>query len=159
MGRRRRKDTRIFARKTIFFPISPVNILSVSRLANHFDDDEGTSIQTRRHYSILQWKNDSHQVQIEHSNHNLTELVVNTGFSLFTTFCQALGSKINDKILHCHCSLSRKLPTLGITKKTDFNADVYRAEKKNISSTNITFPSGTRIRLTQEQGPKIVTLH
>ena len=88
----------------------------------------------------------------------MPELAVITGFSSFTTFCWALGSKINDKILNCHCSLSKKLPTLGITKKTDFNAEVDRAENQNISSTDVTFRSGTRIRLTQEQGPKIVTL-
>ena len=88
----------------------------------------------------------------------MPELVVNTGFSSFTTFCRALGSKINDKILHYHCYLSKKLPTLRITKKTDFNNNVYRVEKKNISPTDVTFPAGTRLRLTQEQGPKIVTL-
>ena len=122
LGRRRRNDTRFFSRKTLFFPTSPVSILSVSCLADHFDDDEGTLIQTRRHYSIIRWKNDSHQVQIKHSNHKLPELAVNTGFSSFTTLCRTLGSKINDKILHCHCSLSKKLPTLGITKKIYFNA-------------------------------------
>ena len=88
----------------------------------------------------------------------MPELAVNTRFSSFTTFCRALGSKINDKILHYHCSLSKKLPTLGITKKTDFNDDVDREEKQNISPTDVTFPDGTRLRLTQEQGPKIVTL-
>ena len=127
LGRRRRKDTQFFSRKTLFFPTSPVNIPSVSRLVDHLDDDKGTSIQTRRHYSILRWKNDSNQVRIEHSNHKLPGLAVNTGFSLFTTFCRALGSKINDKILHCHCSLSKKLPTLGINNKTDFNDDIYMA--------------------------------
>ena len=100
LGRRQRKDTQFFSQKTLFFPTSPVNILSVSRLADHFDDDEGTSIQTRRHYSILRWKNDSHQLRIEHSNHKLPELTVNTGFSSSTTFFRALGSKINDKILY-----------------------------------------------------------
>ena len=155
MERRQRKDTQLFSRKTLFFPTSPVNILSVSRLADHFDDDEGTSIQTRRHYSILRWKNDSHQVRIEHSNHKLPELAVNTGFSSFTTFCRALCSKINDIILHCHCSLSKKLPTLGVTKKTDFNDNVDRVENQNISPTNVTFPAGTRICLTQEQGRQL----
>ena len=52
--------THNFFSKKIVFPTSPVNILSVSRLAYHFDDDEGTSIQTRRHYSILRWNSDSH---------------------------------------------------------------------------------------------------
>ena len=45
-----------------------------------------------------------------------------------------------------------------ITKKTDFNAVVDRAENQNILSTDVTFPAGTRLRLTQEQGPKIFTL-
>ena len=47
---------------------------------------------------------------------------------------------------------------MGITKKKDFNDDVDRAEKQNISSTDVTFPAGTILRLTQEQGPNIVTL-
>ena len=50
------KTHNFFLEKKLFFPTSPVNILSVSRLADHFDDDERTSTQTRRHYSIQQWK-------------------------------------------------------------------------------------------------------
>ena len=44
------KTHNFFLVKTLFFPTSPVNIISVSRLADHFNDDEGKSIQTRRHY-------------------------------------------------------------------------------------------------------------
>ena len=84
-------ETHNFFVKKHFFPTSPVNILSVSRLVDHFDDDKGTSIQTRRHYSILRWKKNFRQVLIEHWNHKLPELAVNTGFSSFTTFCWALG--------------------------------------------------------------------
>ena len=47
---------------------------------------------------------------------------------------------------------------MGITKKTDFNDDVDREEKQNILPTDVTFPAGTRLRLTQEQGPNIVIL-
>ena len=47
---------------------------------------------------------------------------------------------------------------MGITKKKDLNDNVDRVENQNISSTDVTFLDGTRLRLTQEQGPKIVIL-
>ena len=37
-----RKTHKFLLEKTLFFPTSPVNILSVSRLTDHFGDDEGT---------------------------------------------------------------------------------------------------------------------
>ena len=35
----------------LYFPASPVNILSVTSLASQFDDDDGTGIDTKRHCS------------------------------------------------------------------------------------------------------------
>ena len=69
-----------------------------------------------------------------------------------------MSSRLNATILHCHFSLSKKLPNLGTKKETYFDANVDKTENQNIVSTNAEFPVGNRLRLTQEQGPKIFTL-
>jgi hypothetical protein len=49
-----------------YFPDSPVNILSVTALADQLDDDDGTWIQTCRHQSIFQWDHGKFQRQFYH---------------------------------------------------------------------------------------------
>ncbi len=44
-------------RNVLFFPDSPVNVLSVTALANQLDDSDGTWIRTQQFFPICSWDN------------------------------------------------------------------------------------------------------
>ena len=58
----------------LFFPNSPVNVISCTSLANQLDDSDGTWIQTKRHHSIFEWDFGSRRRTIHHPASNLPEL-------------------------------------------------------------------------------------
>ena len=61
----------------LFFPNSPVNILSVTEFATQLEDDEGTGIDTKRTTSRFYWDRDRYTRTIHHSKSRLPELPVN----------------------------------------------------------------------------------
>ena len=82
-------------KNVLYFPQSPVNILSITNLANQFNDDDGTGINTKRNKSRFYWNNNKHQQTILHPPPNLLELPVNTGFSLAGMFTRMVSTKIS----------------------------------------------------------------
>ena len=50
----------------LYFPDSPVNIISISRLADSYDDDEGTFVKTTRFQSEFSWDFGKHFKTISH---------------------------------------------------------------------------------------------
>ena len=85
-----------------YFPDSPVNVMSVTALAEQLDDDEGTWIQTCRHKSTFQWDHGKYQRCFYHPLSGLPELPlvsscgsssVSDKFSLFVnTFNSTMSS-------------------------------------------------------------------
>lgn len=74
----------------LFFPDSPVRILSAAKLADDFGpgcDEEGTWITTKRSYSIFTWEHGKYKRTIRHPTHCLPELAINEGYSVFQKFC------------------------------------------------------------------------
>jgi len=61
----------------LYFPHSPVNVMSITRLADQLDDDVGTYVKTLRKSSIFAWKNESGLLELKHGSCGLPELVVN----------------------------------------------------------------------------------
>ncbi len=78
--------------KVLYFLESPVNILSVTGLANQLQDSEGTSVRTHHFYSIFIWDDWKYQCRIDHSCNQLAELPINEGFSLFNLFAKTVNS-------------------------------------------------------------------
>ena len=72
----------IDVKNVLYFPKSPVNILSITSLADQFNDDDGIGINTKRSKSHFYWNYNKHQRTITHPPSNLPELPVNEGFSL-----------------------------------------------------------------------------
>ncbi len=97
----------------LFFPQSPVNILSVTCLADQFKDDEGTGIDTKRNQSRFYWDKNRYQRTILHPASNLPELPVNEGFSLAGLYSRVFGRKISLAKEHCHCHTSMHIPEDG----------------------------------------------
>jgi hypothetical protein len=91
----------------LYFPTSPVNILSITALADQLNDDNGTGIDTRRRTSRLYWDNNRYEKTFLHSSSNLPEMPVNEGVSSFAWFTNACARKLNDNI-QCTCCLTNK---------------------------------------------------
>ena len=69
---------------TLYFPKSPIIIMSVTELAKQFNDEEVTEIDTKMNHSLFYWKNNRFSQKIHHSSSNLPELAINEGNTLFT---------------------------------------------------------------------------
>ena len=50
----------------LYFPASPVNILSVTKFAGQLGDDNGTGIDTKRFHSVLYWQDSKFKRTIRH---------------------------------------------------------------------------------------------
>ena len=94
----------------LYFPNSPVNILSVTGLATQLGDDEGTGIDTRLHTSRFYWNHGRHERTIHHSSSNLPELPINEGFSFTSLRSKFIGTKVDLKKSHSHCHLTHTIP-------------------------------------------------
>ena len=70
------------------FPQSPVNIMSVARLADHFDDDYGTNCKTARYHSDFTWDHGKFERTLQHPTlTRIPELPVICGQERFKAFC------------------------------------------------------------------------
>ena len=70
----------------LYFPDSPVNIISISRLADSYDDDEGTFVKTTRFQSEFSWDFGKHFKTISHGESRIPEINVSTASDGWTTF-------------------------------------------------------------------------
>ena len=77
-------------KNVLYFPDSPVNVLSVTAFASQLNDDNGTWIKTARHQSVFSWDHDNFTKTLVHPASNLPQMTVNGGFSIFTSFCKFL---------------------------------------------------------------------
>ena len=107
-------------KKALYFPESPVNIISVTSLAEQLNDKEGTYVTTKRKYLIFSWDQEKANLRIEHSQHCLPEISINAGFSLFKTYYVRFCQYKSDFVYHAHSSNVKKAPILGFDKKIDF---------------------------------------
>jgi hypothetical protein len=82
----------------LFFPQSPINIMSVTEFAKQLDDEEGTGIDTKMKYSRFYWKQNKYSRKIYHSASNLPELAINEGNTLYSWFTKKFGTRVDDTI-------------------------------------------------------------
>ena len=97
-----------FLQNVLYFPNSPVNILSVTEFANALNDDEGTGIDTKRTKSRFYWDKGQYERTFLHSTSNLPEMSINKGVSSFSWFTRACARKVDD-VIQCTCCCTSKL--------------------------------------------------
>jgi len=122
-------------KNVLYFPNSPVNIISVVCLADHFNDDHGTSVLTARNTSVLIWDNSKFSKTLRHSNNRLPEISVNEGV------CSGENVKI------------KNLPQASTycTSKTILPEDLYDSTKAFLDSTDLfSLFAGSDRRATRE---------
>ncbi len=88
----------------LFFPESPINILSITEFANQLNDDSGTGITTYRRESVFFWDNRKFSRTIVHPASNLPEMAINDGFALHSFWTKLIGRRVSTSKYHCHCS-------------------------------------------------------
>ena len=91
----------IMVDNVLFFPQSPINILSVTSFAQQLNDPEGTGITTVQNNSRLFWDHGKFSRTIRHPASNLPEMPLNEGFSLLRMH-QVLVSKVINTIINSH---------------------------------------------------------
>lgn len=72
---------------TVYFPNSLVNIISITVFADQLEDDEGSSIMTKRRYYVFTWDFGRHSIDLTYPNTRLQTMRVNQAFSSFKYFC------------------------------------------------------------------------
>ena len=73
--------------RALYFPKSPVNVISVTYLAHQFGDEDGTWVQTKMQSSQFTWNFGKHSVDLIHPSSNLPVLNVLPGNSASQSFC------------------------------------------------------------------------
>ena len=95
--------------KTLYFPQSPINIMSVTELAKQLGDEEGTGIDAKMKYSRLYWNKNEYSWKIYHSASNLPELAINEGNKLYSWYTWMFATKVDDSITPTCCFTSSEL--------------------------------------------------
>ncbi len=92
----------------LYFPSSPINIMSVTAFAEQLEDEEGTGIDTKMKYSRFYWKGNKYSRKIYHSASNLPELAINEGNVLFSWFTKMFSNRVDDTV-HTSCCFTDAL--------------------------------------------------
>eukprot|EP00957_Ditylum_brightwellii_P124663 9501047-Ditylum_brightwellii.AAC.1 len=67
-----------YLKKALYFPSSPVNIISVTSLAEQLEDDKGMFVTMKRKYLMFTWENEKGTPTIPYYQHSLPEIAINT---------------------------------------------------------------------------------
>ncbi len=94
----------------LYFPSSPVNIISVTVLVTQLQDDEGTEINTKCTLSKFYWDNGKYERTINHPKSNLPKLPINEGFTLSSLYSRTIGRVFSTTSHHCHYHASQLIP-------------------------------------------------
>ena len=86
----------------LYFPQSPINIMSITELARQLDDPDGTGIDTKMNSSRFYWQGNKFSRTIHHSPSNLPEPAINEGTSLFSLFTRIFSRTVDDTV-HPYC--------------------------------------------------------
>ena len=95
-----------------YMPDSPVKVLSVTCLANEFQDkygnpdEEGTMIITKRSQSTLIWNHGRFRKTLYHQENLLPEIPLLDGYRSFMNYCHVADKKINPDISQKFCATS-----------------------------------------------------
>ena len=102
----------IWLSDTYYMPDSPVKVLSVTCLANEFQDkfgnpdEEGTMIITKRSQSTLIWNHGRFRKTLYHQESLLSEIPLLDGYKSFMNYCNMADKKINPYISQKFCATS-----------------------------------------------------
>ena len=165
---------------TLYFPKSPINIMSVTEFARQLNDTEGTGIDTKMLLSRFYWDHNKFSRTIHHSGSNLPELAINEGNVLYSWWTRAFSRKVDDSVKPTCCFISRDFDDhccatidkeKGVNNSTFVESVIYPGESliykyqgrnamvtvksskisdKGILTYTVIFPSGESKEVTRE---------
>ena len=107
----------------LYFPESPINILSVTAFAKQLNDTEGTGIDTKQLHSNFYWSSNQFSLRIQHPPSNLPEVSINEGFSLATVYRAMVSKLVNssnhDQYSCCFTKIDDESDAAELTDGTD----------------------------------------
>ena len=110
----------------LYFPQSPVNILSITGLADQLNDNDSTGIDTKRNKSRFYWDKNKFQRKINYPPSNLLDLSINEGFLMPIMLSKLAGTKVCTTKQFLHCYASTLLPEDdGLKSQTKLSADMF----------------------------------
>ena len=143
-------------KNVLYFPSSPVNVLSVTQLARctFNDDSEGTFITTKMNESYFTWDNNKYTKTIIHPDNNLPQMAINDGFYNYTSFCKFCNSFFSSKKSLKSCSFNSDLgPDSSILSNISPSTNIGQ-QYDDISDDEILL-DGKRIEERAEVGSKV----
>jgi hypothetical protein len=112
----------------LFFPASPVKIISVTALASQFDDEDGTWIKTNWRHSTFTWNHAKHSISFMHPTSKLPMIQVNLGYSKLASFCSLFDSANLDVTPIPMMTCQTYLPTDKLQDVCFVNDDIQSAQ-------------------------------
>ncbi len=94
----------------LYFPDSPINILSITEFTNQMNDDNRSEIMTFRKESTFFWDHNKYARTIVNPPSNLLDMSINDGFSLHSYWTGLLGTCFGTIKAHCHCLALSQMP-------------------------------------------------
>ena len=148
----------VILKKVLFFPDSPVNVISCTSFANQLGDDEGTWIQTKRQYSIFTWDFGKSTRTIHHPSSNLPEIQLNSSkkwhvsfVNLFRPQCYFINKPLASRTLLPEVR-KNDISFLDETPHERFSAPASKSPKHS------TFAIGEQVRYTRDDHHEVGTL-
>ena len=97
----------------MFFPQSPINILSVTEFAKQLEDEEGTGIDTKQLRSRFCWDRNKFSLTIRHPESNLPEMPINEGCGISHIYSTLVSKVVNTATNFRYSCCFTKLPDLN----------------------------------------------
>ncbi len=94
----------LWIQSVLYFPKSPINILSVTKFVNQLNDEKGTGITTNDQESVFFYNHQQYSCMIVHTAFNLQEMLINDGFSRHLLWMKLVSLQVDTTKHHCHCS-------------------------------------------------------
>ena len=112
--------------RALYFPDSPVNIISSTDLDDQYDNNDVTFIKTKFHSSEFSWNFRQYTLMITHSANCLAEMPINDGYEVFGVFLKRIQYQMDPRIYFCNCShmTQTDLPEDKQFPQVDFGAAI-----------------------------------
>ena len=112
--------------RALYFPESPVNIISSTAWDDQYDDNDGTYIKAKRRSSKFCWNFGQYTRTITHSDNCLAGIPINDGYEVFGVLLKRMKYQTDPRIYFFNCSYMTQtdLPEDSKLPRVDFRATI-----------------------------------
>ena len=107
-------DHEYLIKNVLYFPQSPINILSITDFAKQLDDEEGTGIDTKQLISWFYWDRNKYSFTICHPESNLPEMPINEDYGISQMYSALISKVINTVTTLSTAAVIQSCRTTGV---------------------------------------------